>query len=151
MIIGSTTRVHFGRLIVVILVALLIRTGYKKYGHRIAGTIQVNSMSNEETKLRALAKNSSILSKFNLYKDGSDAGLKGNFTVQNNGDVDVKDIVIKCLHSDAGGKVIGFNIRTIYEVVPAHKNQSFENVSMGSMNSQTHSSDCRIEGLSLAQ
>lgn len=96
------------------------------------------------------AMSNTSITKFSWYKDAFDTIMKANFTIKNNGDVAVKDIEIKCVHSAPSGTVIDENTRTIYEIIPAHKTRTFRGFDMGFIHSQAASSSCHIEDLTLA-
>jgi hypothetical protein len=98
-----------------------------------------------------LALKNTQITKFSWHKDGFDTIMKANFTIKNDGDVAVKDIQIKCVHSAPSGTVIDENTRTIYEIIPAHKNRTFRDFDMGFIHSQAARSSCRIEDLTLVQ
>jgi hypothetical protein len=75
--------------------------------------------------------------------------MTANFKVHNATDHAFKDFEITCDHSAPSGTVIDHNTRTIYELIPAKSTKSFRNFNMGFINSQAHSSSCRITNLVL--
>jgi len=94
---------------------------------------------------------STSISKWDWRKAGFDNIMQANFTIQNGGMFDVKDIKITCVHSAPSGTVIDENTRTIYEIVKAHSKRTFRNFDMGFINTQVASSSCKIDDLAVSQ
>jgi len=140
----------FGKLIALAIVLVLVRSCYNGFTSK-PGTTPANITPAEQLDPKAVALRATSISKFNWYKDGFGSVMTATFTIKNDGDKDVKDIEIKCVHSAPSGTVIDSNNRTIYEIVPAHKSRTFRNFNMGFINSQASSSSCGIEDLALVQ
>lgn len=95
-------------------------------------------------------QNAKIL-KMSWYKDAFDTIMKANFTIRNDGDLPVKDLQVKCVHSAPSGTIIDSNTRTIFEIIPAHHTKSFRNFDMGFIHSQAISTACKIEDLTVIE
>ncbi len=86
----------------------------------------------------------SLKLEYTWSKEGFGNVMEATFTVRNRSHNGIKDLEIRCIHSAPSGTVIDRNTRTIYDVVPAQKSRTFENVNMGFINSQAHRSGCEI-------
>ena len=75
--------------------------------------------------------------------------MLASFTIKNDGQYDVKDIEIRCVHSAGSGTIIDENTQTLYEIVRRHSARNFSGVNMGFMDSQARRSGCRILSLKL--
>jgi hypothetical protein len=69
--------------------------------------------------------------------------LTGFFWFKNTNPVDVKDLTILCLHRASSGTIIGKDIRTIYEIFPAHK-ERWMRVPIGFIDRQVESTTCEL-------
>lgn len=86
---------------------------------------------------------------FKWGKAGFDNMMEANFTIDNQSDYSIADIVISCEHFGKSGTNIDSNTKTIYDVIPAKKKKRFEKFNMGFIHSQVESSACRIKDLSV--
>jgi len=87
---------------------------------------------------------------FNWGKSGFGNVMEADFTITNPSDYAVKDLEITCTHFASSGTRIDSNSRTIYELVPAKGKKVVRNFNMGFINSQSKSSNCKIEDFELA-
>jgi hypothetical protein len=85
--------------------------------------------------------------KYNWEKTGFDNVMEANFTIANQSKYDIKDIEIKCTHFAKSGTVIDSNSRTIYDIVQARSEKTFDKFNMGFIHSQANSSACEITDL----
>lgn len=81
------------------------------------------------------------------YKDGFDAIMMLDATIDNAGDRAVKDVEIECEHTSPSGTVIDRNTKTIYEIVPAYDSLKLKDFNMGFIHSQVDATACRITDL----
>jgi hypothetical protein len=79
-------------------------------------------------------------------KDGNI--LLGTFAIENQGGVDVKDIVISCTHHGPSGTAIDQSVRIIYQIVKAHSVKTVRDFNMGFVHPQAVSSSCEVGGFS---
>lgn len=141
----------FVRLLAIAIVVVWVGHWLSHRDEKPSGATPNEPTQSELPDPHAVAMRSTTITKFAWYKDGFGSVMMATFTIKNDGDKDVKDIEIKCVHSAPSGTVIDSNTRTIYEVIPAHKSRTFRNFSMGFINSQAAKSDCEIDDLALLQ
>ena len=75
----------------------------------------------------------------------------GNFTFENVGDRDVKDIRLRCDHSNESGTIIDSSSPIIYEVFKAHSVRTIRNLNVGFTHSRLVQSGCRITSLTVIE
>ncbi len=138
-----------GRVLALGFLVFLIWTGYENYNRRKLGGLSSPASSVTEPDPKVVAMHATSITKFRWYKDGFGTVMKATFTIRNDGERDVKDIEIKCVHNAPSGTIIDSNTRTIYEIVPAHKSRTFREFDMGFIDSQASGSDCEIADLAL--
>ncbi len=85
--------------------------------------------------------------KFSWKTGGFGSVMEADFTISNNGDLDIKDIKIKCSHYSKSKTLIDSNSRTIYEVVEAKTQKQYLDFNMGFVHDQINSSSCSIINL----
>lgn len=86
------------------------------------------------------------------YTWGKSAGgslMEANFTISNQGSVDVKDFEITCTHYGPSGTKVDSNTRTIFEVVKTGQTRVFNNFDMGFIHSQAVKTSCAIVDLKI--
>jgi hypothetical protein len=89
--------------------------------------------------------NSLTLKDFKTQKAGFDNVLVlSSITIENFGDIDAKDVKVRCETYGASGTKLNSGTITIYQVVKAHKTATFKNLNMGFMNTQSATADCEI-------
>ncbi|MEW6485781.1 MAG: zinc ribbon domain-containing protein [Pseudomonadota bacterium] len=81
---------------------------------------------------------------FTWTKAGFDNIMEADFTIINDSEYRIKDIVIKCEHAAKSGTVIDSNRRTIYDIIEAKSIKEFSKFNMGFIHSQAESSGCAI-------
>ena len=72
-----------------------------------------------------------------------------DFSVANQGGVDVKDIQITCSMIGGSGTTIARTTKTVYTIFKANSSQEFLNFNMGFLRSQTENVRCEITDLVL--
>jgi hypothetical protein len=84
------------------------------------------------------------LTEFSWSRGGFDSVLLADFTIRNNKQVDIKDIVVHCYGLASSGTHIDDNERTIYQVVRAGQTKHIYGFSMGFLNSQVATLRCGL-------
>lgn len=130
--------------LLVILFALCV--GYIASGPSTTTTSLGSSSAKSQASVRDVAIKETKLD-FSWSKAGFENIMEANFTIQNKSRYDIKDITITCVHSAKSGTVIDTNKQTIYDVVKVNSTKKFQNVNMGFIHSQAHSSSCYISDL----
>jgi hypothetical protein len=82
---------------------------------------------------------------FSWNKTGFESIMSANFSITNKSDIDIKDVVVNCIHYAHSGTEIDKNTKPIYEVIPANSVKYVNNFNMGFINSQVSKSSCYIE------
>jgi len=82
-------------------------------------------------------------------KGGFDSVMMLNAKIKNDGDRDVKDIQIECIHSSNSGTRIDSNKKVVYELVKAGQTVTIKNFSMGFIHNQATSTSCLVRDLVL--
>lgn len=75
--------------------------------------------------------------------------MQADFTIRNQGSVDVKDFEITCTHYGPSGTRVDSNTRTIFEVVKAGQARVFKKFDMGFIHSQAVKTNCAIVDLKI--
>ena len=73
-----------------------------------------------------------------------------DLTIRNDSLSNLKDFIISCETKGNSGTTIDVNRRPIYDVVDARTSRTFREINMGFINNQAASTDCRVEGASIA-
>jgi hypothetical protein len=84
------------------------------------------------------------ITNYSWDRSGFDTIMMLNFSVRNDHDYAVKDIVIRCTHRAKSGTMIDENTRTLYQQIPAHGSVSQYNFNMGFIHSQVDRSTCKV-------
>lgn len=71
-------------------------------------------------------------------------------TIRNDSLSHLKDFQILCESKGNSGTTTDANRRSIYDVVAARSSRTFRNINMGFINNQASSTDCRLEGATIA-
>ena len=112
---------------------------------------QCTSASEEQAQEKYTAQEA--IKKLSFKYDGIKSGLGSIMMVDaritNNGERDVKDFTIECLHVTNSGTKIDSNKRVLYEVVKAGETRNFKEFNMGFIHSQAKSTSCTITGLTI--
>jgi hypothetical protein len=116
-------------------------------GHNNSSSSSSSSPSGAQT----VSDKDAVLSavKLNYTWSTDEVIMTANFKIDNPTAHSFKDFEITCNHYAPSGTKIDSNVRTIYEVVPAHSKKSVRNFNMGFINSQAHQSACQITNLVL--
>jgi hypothetical protein len=112
-----------------------------KPSYRSSQSAEAPSMSPKEAALAAVKLD------FAWSKGGFENIMMADFTIDNKGERDIKDIEITCDHMGKSGTRIDSNTRTIYDIVKAKSRKKFNKFNMGLIHSQAASSSCRISDL----
>ncbi|MBU0824289.1 MAG: hypothetical protein KKA44_14175 [Alphaproteobacteria bacterium] len=83
-------------------------------------------------------------------KEGFGNVLVVDLTIRNDSLSNLKDFIISCETKGNSGTTIDVNRRPIYDVVDARTSRTFREINMGFINNQAASTDCRVEGASIA-
>lgn len=83
-----------------------------------------------------------VMTKFAGTRDG--IVFLADFTFENKGAADIKDVEVKCTHFGPSGTAIDTNTSTIYEIVKAKSTKSIRRFNMGIIHPQATGSSCAI-------
>lgn len=84
---------------------------------------------------------------FSWTTEGFGNIMEANFTIQNKGIYDVKDIEVECIHTAKSGTKIDANSRVIYEIFKHKSTKKIRKFNMGFIHSQTNKTYCHIKDL----
>lgn len=115
------------------------------FGDTGIGTSSTASIKRDPSPKQVALENVNL--DFSWDKEGFGNVMKAKFTVTNNSQYQIKDIEITCTHYAKSGTRIDSNERTIYDVVPAKGQSTFEKFNMGFIHSQAEKSICVITDL----
>jgi len=100
---------------------------------------------------RYIAEQNRILNvkiqKWTWKKGGFDNVMIASFTLKNENDFGVKDVVISCDHFAPSGTLIDRNTKTIYQAIKAKSAISVKDVNMGLLHTQVKSSSCSVKSV----
>ena len=102
-----------------------------------------DSIEEAEAKKKESIKDLEIVD-FKWNKESFGSVMEADFTIKNNGTVDVKDIEIECVHYAPSGTKIDSNTRTFYELIKAGESRELKSVNMGFIHSQVEKSESAI-------
>jgi hypothetical protein len=98
-------------------------------------------------RLRPLRRRSRS-KKMTWSKGGFGSVMVASFTIQNDNDFSVKDLVIGCSLIGNSGTRIGSVTKTLYETVPKHSTKAFGDVNFGFVNEQARRAECEVHAAS---